>query len=136
MAEENSSDEDNDPEDAEVPRLKLQPRHLQQLLCPFLEAAGGEDTGGQSKIMGAHLQQRQRKKFLEVEYRRSMEITRPVWSTDAHHRETGARNNPGQIFAKEYQEHLRAIAQKAGTSRAPFDAQRNAAASWNQPGAR
>ena len=67
MGEENSSDEDNDPEDAEVPRVKLQPRHLQQLLCPFLEAAEGQDTGGQSKRMGAHLQQRQRKKFLEAD---------------------------------------------------------------------
>ena len=95
MGDENSSDEDNDPEDAEVPRVKLQPRHMQQLPCPFLEAAEGEDTSGQSKGMGAHLQQRQRKKFLEVEYRCSMEITRAVWSTDAHHRETGARDNPG-----------------------------------------
>ena len=124
MDEENSSNEDKDLEDAEVPRLMLQPQRLQQLLCPFLDSAGGEDTGGQSKRMGAHLQQRQRKKFLGVEYRRSMEITRAVWSTDAHHRETGARDNPGQMFAKEYQEHVRAIAQKAGTSKAPSDAQR------------
>ena len=51
MDEENSSNEDKDLEDAEVPRVKLQPRHMQQLLCLFLEAAEGEDTSGQSKRM-------------------------------------------------------------------------------------
>ena len=45
MAEENSSDEENDPENAEMPRLKLQPQDLQQLMCPLLETAEREDTG-------------------------------------------------------------------------------------------
>ena len=39
------------------------------------------------------------------------------------------------MFAEEYEEHLRATTRKKGTSAAPFDAQRNAAASWSKPGA-
>ena len=61
-----------------------------------------------------------------------MEITRAVWSTDESHQEGEGRGNPGQMFADEYQEHVKAIAQKAPISTAPFDAQRNAAASWSK----
>ena len=78
--------------------------------------------------MGVHLQQRQRKQLEGVEDKRMMDITRAVWSIDAHHREAGARVNSGQMFAEEYEEYFRAIAQNAGTSKAPSEAQRNAAA--------
>ena len=43
------------------------------------------------------------------------------------------------MFSEEYEAHLKARSdqrQKAGASRAPFEEERNAAASWNKPDAR
>ena len=74
MDEENSSEEDNHPEDAEVPRVKLQSEHVPELLCPFFYAAEHDKTGEKSSSMGARLRQGQRKKGMEAEYRCSMEV--------------------------------------------------------------
>ena len=46
--------------------------------------------------------------------------------------------NPGNMYAEEYEAHLKAKTDQrrtAGASRAPFEEERNAAAWWNKPGA-
>ena len=53
-------------------------------------------------------------------------------------REAGERTNLGNMFSGEYEAHLNGKSdqrQKAGASRAPFEEERNAAASWNKPDA-
>ena len=124
MDEESSSEEEDNLEHDQVARFKLVPRDLQSLLCPF---ADDSEAGAEKKQIGVQLKQMQRKTFLEQEYRRSLQISRAVWSTDAVHHETGPRLNPGHMFSDTYAEHVRA---------APFDAERCAAASWTKAGAR
>ena len=138
MEEEKSSDEEDEPHDPEIPTVKLDASQFQQLLSPCRDVSESQDESRELKKTGKKLQRHQRKKFFEEEYRKSIEIARAVWSTDSQHREPRERRNPGHMYAEEYEEHLKAKTKQrcmSGVSKAPFDEERNAAASWNKPGA-
>ena len=133
-----SDDEENEPHDPDIPAVRLEASQFQQLLSLCCDISETQEEGRELKSTGQKMQRQQHKKIFQEEYRKSIEIARTVWSTDSHHRESGDRTNPGNMYAEEYEAHLKAITNQrrmAGASRAPFEEERNAAASWNKPGA-
>jgi len=76
------------------------------------------------------------KKRKNVEdYSKSMSISETVWKTEPSGKAADTRSTPGHVFEDTYAEHIAALSQskkKINASEAPFNEQRNAAASWNR----
>ena len=129
----NSSDEEEGVDDRDVCGVKLQAAEFEHLLCPF-----ADDDDENVDTTGKKLRKQQRKTLLQREYKNAMEISRAVWCTDATYTPTRERTNEGQMFAETFEDHLKAKRQRrsdAVVPSAPFDQQRNAAASWSKPNA-
>ena len=102
-----SSDEGNEPHDPDIPAVRLEASQFQQLLSPCRDISETQEEGRELKSTGQKMQRQQHKKIFQEEYRKSIEIARTVWSTDSHHRDSGDRTNPGNMYADEYEAHLK-----------------------------
>ena len=129
----NCSDEEENVDDRDVCGVKLQAAEFEHLLCPF-----DDDGNENAETTGQKLRKQQRNTLLQREYRNSIEISRAVWCTDAVYIPTSERRNEGQMFAETFEDHLKAKRQRRSDGvvpSAPFEQQRNAAASWSKPNA-
>ena len=142
LDDDDSSDDEAPYEDPDIPKLKLNARSLSSILNPYRkeeEKEGEEDDdgegGGQHKT-AKKFRKKQRKKNFEVEYKKSIDIGRTLWSTEPLRSSDGDRGNPGHMFADDYEDHLqarRATQTNVTSPTNPFDLKRNAAASWDAP---
>ena len=129
----NCSDEEENVDDRNVCGVKLQAAEFEHLLCPF-----DDDDNENADTTGQKLRKQQRNTLLQREYRNSIEISRAVWCSDAIYIPTSERRNEGQMFAETFEDHLKAKRQRRSDGvvpSAPFEQQRNAAASWSKPNA-
>ena len=126
------SDGQESEDDPEVPPLTLASDKLQGLICPknqsFDNALHPEATTGQK------LKKLTKKRSLQIEHENSMRLAYGVWCTADDDKEARDRDCPGNKYAENFEDHLAARRERThkGHSSAPFNLERNAAASWHR----
>jgi len=131
-----NSEADKSEDDTDLLPLKLSRAGLKQVLAPSSIAADCGDVSGEDgdkKSTGAKLRRGLKRKSLQNEYDRSIRTGCAVWATPESRRSAEDRREPGHMFENKVEEILsskRASNAQPKSSNAPFDNDRNAAATW------
>ena len=120
------SEADATEDDTEIPPLKVPFERFQELLQTTTETTTKIPEGD-----------RPRKKGRVNRYEESQRICERIWKTDPSSEKASDRALPGHMFPDTYQKHVAALAlrkEQSVAGDAPFDAKRDAAASYNPAG--
>ena len=121
------SDADAAEDESELPPLKLPCQRFRELLRP---ADAGEGHG-------TKIQKAARQGGRGLEYQHSHRVGEQLWKTEPVDAGASDRADPGNMFENSYQDHLAALTETKkdrDAHDAPFDHERDAAASFNPPG--
>ena len=127
-ADDDASEADASDDDTELPPLKLSGERF----CALLQYAKDDNIVG-DKTQGVMAKKSARLR----EYKLSHAIGERVWKTDKSDKHPDDRRSPGHMFEHTYGEHISALLKRTNTEqavKAPFDEERDAAASYNKDG--
>jgi hypothetical protein len=131
------SEADKSDEDTDVLPLRLSRAGLKEVLAPACLASGAENKSAaddEQHPASGKLKRGLKRHSLQSEYDRSIRTGCAVWATPETGKAADERKAPGHMFEDKVEEILagkRTSTAEAESSHAPFDEQRNAAATWD-----
>ena len=130
-----NSDADASGDDPDLPPLRLSAATLRQVLSPSTtnQVDVLEQDLRVDPKMGDKLKQKAKTTIMKSEYQKSIEIGRAVWLTPGSDEPVIEKGCPGDMYQNEYSDHIaarRVLKETANSANAPFNVERNAAATW------